>query len=339
MRKDLISVIIPVHNGERYLKRCVRSVLDAADCLPDPASAEILITDDASEDGTVAIGRELMADEPRIRVLTLPEGRSKEGVSAARNRGIEEADGEYLMFADADDVIDRQLLKVLYGILKEDPSKALAGSVFYEWSGENPDYRESDGEDPGEENVYTPSEYLNREIRMGNTRCWSKLYRRDAVGTVRFQKDLTIGEDMLFLTQLVKSLSEEQKAVELRSWYGYGYFRNPLGAVGQPFTPQYMDQILCWELMEEELPSDEIRANHIMGILLTASKIALLSGEERQQYASYTKECRQKLLSALKTDERGRRARKLLSAGYRFKVRLFLVSPKLYMMLYHKWKQ
>lgn len=89
-----ISVIIPVYNAQRYLERCIRSVL-----AQDEADLEILCVDDGSTDETLPLLRQMAAEDGRIRVLE----QDHRSAGAARNLGLCHATGEYLHFLDADD--------------------------------------------------------------------------------------------------------------------------------------------------------------------------------------------------------------------------------------------
>lgn len=97
----MISVIIPVYNVERYLDECIQSVVNQtySDC-------ECLLVDDGSTDGSTDICDEWVKKDKRIRVLH----QENRGVSKARNRGIEEAKGEYIVFVDSDDSIGAEHL-------------------------------------------------------------------------------------------------------------------------------------------------------------------------------------------------------------------------------------
>lgn len=92
-----ISVIVPVYNSERYLSRCLNSLLSGRE-----QDLEILLIDDGSTDRSGLLCDEYAASDPRVRVIHQENG----GVSAARNRGIREAVGEYLSFVDSDDHVD-----------------------------------------------------------------------------------------------------------------------------------------------------------------------------------------------------------------------------------------
>lgn len=91
-----VSIIVPVYNAEKYLDACVQSVLQQ-----DLTEWELLLVNDGSTDGSLAICKRYAAEDARIRVLDGPNG----GVSAARNRGLEQAKGEYVSFVDADDLL------------------------------------------------------------------------------------------------------------------------------------------------------------------------------------------------------------------------------------------
>ena len=93
-----LSIIVPVYNAEKWLKRCVNSLLNQD---IGTSEYEILLIDDGSKDGSLAIANEFADANSNIRVFTQPNA----GPGAARNRGINSAKGQYLMFVDADDYL------------------------------------------------------------------------------------------------------------------------------------------------------------------------------------------------------------------------------------------
>ncbi|HXQ69951.1 MAG TPA: glycosyltransferase family A protein [Pyrinomonadaceae bacterium] len=105
----LVSVIIPVFNGERFLREAVQSVLDQRH-----SSLEIIIVDDGSTDGTATVARSL---SETVRYLH----QTNQGPAAARNRGIEQARGGLLAFADADDLWPSTKLELQLSYLIRDP--------------------------------------------------------------------------------------------------------------------------------------------------------------------------------------------------------------------------
>lgn len=326
---DKISVIVPVHNGASYLEECIDSILaQGYDAL------EILIINDGSTDDTAAVCDRLSGQHDCVRVITMPDL----GVSAARNRGLEQAKGDCIMFVDADDRLRPGVLKSLHELLLATDSD-LAGCGFAVWGSPEEWERLRTGKKMPEKltgicagETYDGDSYLETSILRGNTRCWSKLYRRKLIGQVRFREGLTIGEDMLFLVELLPHI---RRAAET-SYPGYGYFQNPGGAMQRPFTPSYMDQIYCWEMARELIvkrkPSLAAQADAqiMVAIMLTAGKIALLSGKERGRAGEYLQVCHRKL----KGIDRKRESYPYLPVGYQTKVRAFACAPRLYVWLY-----
>lgn len=105
MKKEVISVVVPVYNVRDYLTRCVRSLQAQT-----YEQLEILLVDDGSTDGTGELCDALAKEDERIRVFHKPNG----GSSSARNLGIEMATGSYLGFVDSDDYVDADMYEKLY---------------------------------------------------------------------------------------------------------------------------------------------------------------------------------------------------------------------------------
>lgn len=117
---ELVSVIIPVYNSEKYICDCILSVQEQSF-----SDIEILIVDDGSEDESMEICRKLNKTDQRIHMLF----QNHKGVSSARNRGIREAKGKYLFFLDSDDMIHPELLGTLYKLLEE--NGAVIATEYY----------------------------------------------------------------------------------------------------------------------------------------------------------------------------------------------------------------
>lgn len=104
----LLSIIIPTYNAEKYIYRCVESVIkqNCEDC-------EILVVDDGSTDRTLNIIHEIIKNNKKISLKYLKE--ENKGVSAARNKGIENAIGDYIFFLDADDrLVDNAIEQIKF---------------------------------------------------------------------------------------------------------------------------------------------------------------------------------------------------------------------------------
>lgn len=107
---DLITVIIPVYNVEKYLSKCVDSV-----CQQTYTNLEILLINDGSTDSSGELCDKLAETDARIRVIHQKNG----GASCARNRGIANASGKYLAFMDSDDYAELDMIEYLYSLIQK----------------------------------------------------------------------------------------------------------------------------------------------------------------------------------------------------------------------------
>lgn len=184
--------------------------------------------------------------------------------------------------------------------------------------------------------ILTGEQFVEYGILQSDTRCWSKLYRKDSIGPLTFDTELTIGEDMLFLLELAK----EGKRFCRSGYQGYGYYINEKGAMMREFRDSYMDQITCWqrayELIAEEAPrlKDRTAAIVLISVMLVAGKLAMLPNGQRKEMEGYIEKCGE----YVKRYGRNRRILRQLSAGYRIKVTVYRYASHLYLLLYHMLK-
>lgn len=330
MREELISVIVPVHNGQDYLKNCIDSIE-----AQNYGNLEILVVNDGSTDKTAAVCEKLQREYDNVQIFELEDV----GVSAARNYAIERARGEYITFVDADDRLCPGVLEYLYERINGTESD-LAGCRFVVWGTENDWRRIVEADDTGaaagtsaEETCFDSYHYLKDSILQDNCRCWSKLYRRSLLTKVRFREGLTVGEDMLFLVDLLPFL---RRAVET-ACPGYGYYQNPAGVMLRPFTAAYMDQIKCWELAQEEILhidkglKSQVAGKIITAVMLTVGKISLCPSGERREAKRYLIRCRMLLGEQMRV----RGSAGYLPKGYGLKAKWFYCLPGMYVWCYH----
>lgn len=323
--EPLISVIVPAYNGQDYLENCIKSI--QGQTYP---CKEIILVNDGSTDHTGEICKNLAKEHDNIHVITLND----EGVSAARNAGMDQAGGEYLMFVDADDRIHPEMLQMLYDVLIR-TSSDVAGCGFFLWGSEEEwkcgikDGRSAQGKLC----VLQRDELLEQIADGKDTRCWAKLYKKKVIGNHRFRQGLTIGEDMLFLLDILADI----KKVATIDFKGYGYYQNPAGAMMRKFTPAYMDQIICWETARNlAVQMDygmraKVTEKLLMAIMLVAGKLAFLPAAERKEQEEHIRTCVQKLQDNLQAEG----AYERLPKGYKMKIKLFMKAPAFYLWLYH----
>lgn len=221
MDKVKISIVIPVYNAEEYLDRCLHSVLDQ-----EFSSYEVILVDDGSTDASSLICDRYSSTDPRFVTLHQPN----KGVSAARNAGKNMAQGEYIMFLDADDALLPYALETLAEWAKgEDvviggyaaftcgvPSKEVKPKRSVSYKGE--DYQRFFAE-----NITRNCELLDAP--------WAKLFRAKAVRGVSFNEGLNYAEDKLFVFEV---LSKVRSAVSV-SQPVYAYYMRS-GSLGSDLS-------------------------------------------------------------------------------------------------------
>lgn len=179
----LISIIMPVYNAEQYLASSIESLL--AQTVKD---FELLLINDGSKDGSLAICREYEARDSRIRVFDKPNG----GVSSARNMGLDEAKGEWLMFVDSDDWLTENTLELCLEHTPEYDVICFAFRLLFKdkTSCDKPLCTTKDLRD-----------YFKRQIqrRVGMRACGA-LYRRSIIADnkIYFNPEIIYGEDWLW---------------------------------------------------------------------------------------------------------------------------------------------
>ena len=222
-RRPLVSVIVPVWNGEPYLKDCVASILGQS--LDD---MEIILVDDGSEDGTWPLMEQLAREDGRIRVLR----QENKGVSEARNAGIAVSAGEYIRFVDADDLLPVDSMRLLVEKAQVHECDMVL-AAYTEVLG-----RRRYKRDLGKcEDVVDINEYLRRLERLSNSFyygvLWNKLFRGDIIREkgLRFVSGLAWGEDFAF----VMGYLAHAEWIGYTTAQVYDYRRNPKGAVVRQF--------------------------------------------------------------------------------------------------------
>lgn len=183
---DKISVIIPVYKVEKYLRRCVESIL-----CQTYENLEIILVDDGSPDSCPQICDEYASKDNRIKVIHKPNG----GLSSARNVGIQIASGKYISFVDSDDWIDPNTYYYCYNLINKYNSEVVQFSMSLVCSEEkltNP--REKIQVFEGKEILQF---YLSSTLKYGGYSVCRCLFQTDKVKQVKFREG-KINEDIDF---------------------------------------------------------------------------------------------------------------------------------------------
>lgn len=180
MRDPLISVIVPVYKTEKYLERCVESI-----CGQSYTNLEIILVDDGSPDNSGALCDALAQEDERIRVIHKENG----GLSSARNAGLDAMTGEYVCFVDSDDLIDRQMCRVLYDRLVEQNAQVSCGGIA-NYDGETVlSYFNPNLDDRFTMTTEEAMRELSKNYRITNSMC-DKLYQADIFRDLRMKKGI-----------------------------------------------------------------------------------------------------------------------------------------------------
>lgn len=186
-----VSIIIPVYNVEKYLSKCIESVLSQTF-----KDIEVICIDDGSSDGSAKILQEYARTDNRIKVFT----QSNKGHFAARHNGLKQATGEYVLFVDSDDWIKSNLIEMTLNCAKQNNVDVV---VFGAYSVKNNHpykgmYSVEKISKKYKEKILTLENY-ERDLFCVPPTAWNKLYRKELLDNndIKFQ-EIKNGEDQLF---------------------------------------------------------------------------------------------------------------------------------------------
>lgn len=308
-----ISIIIPIYNTEMYLTRCIESVETQTF-----KEWELILIDDGSTDDSLQLCEKFAQKDNRIRVIHT----ENLGVSMARNLGINEANGKCITFIDADDWVDTAFLEILWNNLQ--PADDVIGCRLRRSKG---DFKVEKKGYSGDSWISTGEEWI-KEILQGNTRCVTKMYRREYLEGVCFKSELSIGEDMFFLLEL----AHKGGTIRNLDYEGYIYYFNPESAMNRDICDSYLDQIKCWRYAYSTVQEDTEEIRRIAGkevlvaVIQVLDKLARLDFKERRYYKEYVEQCRK----ACKTFQRYLPE---LRRNHQLKIILFLGAPRIFWLL------
>ena len=237
----LVSVIIPIYNTEKFLPLCISSVLNQT--LTD---IEVLLVNDGSTDGSGKICDEYACKDQRIQVIhTL-----NQGVSHARNQGLETAKGEYIAFMDSDDWIETDMIATLYQLIRTNEAGLATCGYIIENEDGRPIYHINEvksGKLTQWEAIH--SLFNDRHYKYkGNL--WDKLYHKEIIDKhhLKFNEHIYYNEDRLFIFQY---LSHCQSAAYTTSPY-YHYVTRKSSAMNlsqKNYTPKLCTFMDAFDLM------------------------------------------------------------------------------------------
>ena len=231
-----ISIIVPVYNTEKYLDRCIQSIL--AQTYTD---FELLLVDDGSTDSSGAICDKYAAEDSRVRVFHKENG----GASAARNLGLDNAQGEWVTFCDSDDWLDSDLYEKMCKSAENEQSEMVVSGVKIDEKGKS---------------IWTlqcPRDYVNKES-MANLRMiegpifssiWNKLIKREFLDrhNIRFDARLQMWDDLWLVLRL--RFFAPKISIVGDSFYYYRMTESP-SITKSSISKKVSSQLLCASLLK-----------------------------------------------------------------------------------------
>lgn len=222
-RDPKVSVIIPVYNVEKYLDDCLENVVNQT--LKD---IEIICVNDGSTDNSLEILQKYENQDSRIKIINKENG----GLSSARNAGLKEAKGEYILFLDSDDMVSKGVCKNAYYLAKTyGDVDAVEMKIIQFKNGENFSFENTEiDEKPAVLNVIKDGDNANPFKFLGISRymVWNKIWRNDFIRqhNLSFKEDgLTFNEDTLFNYMALPYAKRAISAVENKEMI-YAYRKN-----------------------------------------------------------------------------------------------------------------
>lgn len=264
-----VSIIMPVYNAEKYLHRAVDSILNQT-----MQEWELIMIDDGSRDSSPRICDEYAARDARIRVIH----KANAGVSAARQNGIDAAQGEYTIHADSDDWVEPTMLEELYAKAKIEE----ADIVICDYYTNTLDKQTLNIQKPTD--VMDNTQTIRDLFQQLHGSCWNKLVARACYTDygIRFPEGLNYCEDQLTIVRL---LLHPIKVTYLNRAF-YHYFDNPSSITRNYQRGQYETRQTFIHLLQSVLPTHlqpAIMPKVEFGVYLEAVIYQVLAPEEESR--------------------------------------------------------
>lgn len=264
-----ISVIVPVYNTEKYLKKCLESIINQ-----NFQDIEIIIINDCSTDNSLNIIKEYMKQDGRI---ILVNKKINEGVSIARNLGMKLAKGEYIFYIDSDDWIEQNYFKDMYNKALQENADMVISDFYKDFDNGKVIYIKDQGEYIEEKIDVLKKIFLFKSFpSVCNKLIRKNLYLKNEI---LYPKEISMGEDLYTSSRLIYF---SRKIIKCNKAY-YHYIQNPESAVREKIKNLNKVKDIYFVVKELEefftsknisLPINELKINHL-SIWLLKSKYDL----------------------------------------------------------------
>ena len=248
---ELISIIVPVYNAEKYIEKCIDSIIGQT-----YKNIEIILIDDGSTDSSGIICDKYLKKDARIKVLHI----NNSGVSNARNIGLDKATGEWIVFVDSDDWIESNFCEKLYAGLISNPKVDIVCSGYKRIYSYTEEFINCNNKNI----LYNANQYLLKllNVQNGYGFCHMKMIRRDCIKDIRFNNKLVVAEDALFNMQILKNVNEVLQIGE--GLYNYRFNENSLvRKYDKNYVTKYLNAMKeTYKYLKNEYPNNEYVMNN-----------------------------------------------------------------------------
>ncbi len=309
MIEDIISVIIPVYNAEKYLKQSIESVLSQT-----YHNLEILLINDGSQDNSREICEFYKKKDSRIKVYHKQNG----GASSARNIGLKFCKGKYIVFVDADDYVKKDYLEYLYHNLKKyKVDISICNICLFD---ENKKYEKGCRLNSRYMNCNDELNYCKNKFLYGP---YGKLFVRELIENIYFDTRIFIGEDSLFVAEAIK----RSNALYYDSRVLYMYRRNPTSIMHTDDIEKWETFLLAWERIAKLHESGSMA--YWSAKLYYLKQCRQIVNKDRDRITMFRTELRKYIKAVWKVDD-----------YFKDKLLLFFLAffPELYFKFYHAYK-
>ena len=237
--QDKVSILIPAYNAEGFLKRCIDSVLNQT-----YRDFEVIIVNDGSSDDTQAVCENYSSKDARVSLIN----QENQGVAAARNRALDSATGDFILFVDADDWIESDMLEKMLNAVnfKEQSDIAFCRHDFANSSQEvdrSGDTLQIEIWDQERQQL----EFMKHDRMTGML--WNKLIRKSLFDGIRFDSTVGYGEDAQVLWKVLKNSSS--MAVLDQTLYHHVLEKQSISH--QSYSSKKFSSIKMWKEIEEDI--------------------------------------------------------------------------------------
>lgn len=246
MKNELISVIVPIFNSEKYIDRCLESLLNQT-----YKNIEIILVDDGSIDDSVLICKKYANKYKNVILIELENNK---GVSYARNVGIKKSNGNYIVFVDSDDKISKNTIEILYKEIQNDNFDIVFSNYAIVYS----DGKMTENKNDNSIKYKNFLDFISYNNHWGPV---NKLIKKEQIKEL-FDENISIGEDVLFLNQNFKNC--KYKYIDNITYY---YYMNDNSTMNtKSVTSKNISFFKCFEKLinsNEGLSKDIFMAHYI----------------------------------------------------------------------------